>query len=923
MNNMDSSTNQSPEQIARDNIDKQLNAAGWAVQDKDKIDWNESIGIAIREYQTDVGPTDYVLFVERRPVGIIEAKKEEEGQRLTSHELQSEFYAKSKLKYLDNDPLPFVYESTGIVTKFTDFRDPIPRSRSVFTFHRPETFNAWLMEGRSLRARMQDIPELPEFNLRECQINAVTNLERSFKDNKPRALVQMATGSGKTYTAITSIYRLLKFADAKRVLFLVDTRNLGEQAEQEFMAFQPSDDNRKFTELYNVQRLRSNYISPDSQVCISTIQRLYSILKGEELDEATEETNPNEIKWEPKEPMPVVYDEKIPIEYFDFIVIDECHRSIYNLWSQVLDYFDAFLVGLTATPDKRTFGFFKENVVSEYSHEDAVFDNVNVGYDVYIIETEISQNGATISANEFVDMREKLSRKKRWEQLDEDVSYSKKDLDKNIVNPSQIRNVIRAFKNKLPEIFPGRTEVPKTLIFAKTDSHADDIIQIVREEFNEGNDFCKKITYKTEEDPKSILNQFRNDYNPRIAVTVAMVSVGIDVKPLECLLFMRDVKSKNYFEQMKGRGTRILGHDDLKKVTPSALSAKTHFVVVDAVGVTKTLKTDSRALERKHAVPMKELLNAVTMGAKDEDLFTSLANRLIRLEKQLTDKEKEAFQEKADGKTISQTARDLLNAYNPDKIEKEAEELKKVNPEITETQAYEMAQENLIKIASSPFSGELNGYIENVRRAHEQIIDNLNIDNVTKAEWEKDSAEKAREIINDFSKYMEEHKDEIVALSIFYDQPYRLRELTFKMVSGILENLKMDKPLIAPLHVWHAYEQLEEVNGNSPKNELIALVSLLRRVAGIDDKLTAYDKTVDRNFQKWVFDKQSGPLKFNEEQMNWLRMMKEHITTSFHIEVDDLDLTPFDAHGGRGMMYKLFGTEMNTVISEMNEALAI
>ena len=785
---MDKTINQSPEQIARDDIDKQLNAAGWVVQDKDKINWNESIGVAVREYQTDVGPADYVLFVERKPVGIIEAKKEAEGHRLTYHESQAEYYAKSTLKYLDNDPLPFVYESTGTVTLFTDFRDPNPRSRPVFTFHRPETFNAWLMEGRSLRARMQDIPELPEFNLRECQINAVTNLERSFKDNKPRALVQMATGSGKTYTAITSIYRLLKFADAKRVLFLVDTKNLGEQAEQEFMAFQPSDDNRKFTELYNVQRLRSNYISPDSQVCISTIQRLYSILKGEELDEGVEETNPNEIKWEPKEPMPVVYDEKIPIEYFDFIVIDECHRSIYNLWSQVIEYFDAFLVGLTATPDKRTFGFFKENVVSEYSHEDAVFDNVNVGYDVYIIETEISQNGATIKANMVVDRRERLSRKKRWEQLDEEVSYSKKDLDKNIVNPSQIRNVIRAFKNKLPEIFPGRTEVPKTLIFAKTDSHADDIIQIVREEFNEGNDFCKKITYKTEEDPKSILNQFRNDYNPRIAVTVAMISVGIDVKPLECLLFMRDVKSKNYFEQMKGRGTCILGHDDLKKVTPSALSAKTHFVVVDAVGVTKTLKTDSRALERKHAVPMKELLNAVTMGAKDEDLFTSLANRLIRLEKQLTSKEKEAFQEKADGKTINQTARDLLNAYNPDKIEKESEELKKVNPEITETQAYEVAQENLIKTASLPFSGELNGYIENVRRAHEQIIDNLNIDNVTKAEWEKDSAEKAREIINDFSKYMEEHKDEIVALSIFYDQPYRLRELTFKMVSGILEN---------------------------------------------------------------------------------------------------------------------------------------
>lgn len=918
---MDVSINQFPEQAARDNIDKQLHAAGWAVQDKDKIDWNESIGIAIRGYQTNIGPTDHVLFVERKPVGIIEAKKEKEGCKLISHETQAENYATSKLKYLDNEPLPFVYESTGILTRFTDYRDPKPRSRPVFTFHRPETFKEWLKEGKSLRARLLDIPGLPEYKLRDCQIKAINNLEKSFKENKPRALVQMATGAGKTYTAITSNYRLLKFANAKRILFLVDTKNLGEQAEQEFMAYQPSDDNRKFTELYNVQRLQSNYISPDSQVCICTIQRLYSILKGEELDEEAEEKN--EINWEPKEPMPVVYDAKIPIEQFDFIVIDECHRSIYNLWKQVLDYFDAFLIGLTATPDKRTFGFFNENVVSEYSHEEAVADGVNVGYDVYIIETEISQHGAMIKAKEFVDKRERLSRRRRWEQVDEDVSYSKKDLDKDIVNPSQIRNIIRAFKNKLPEIFPGRKEIPKTLIFAKTDSHADDIIDIVREEFNEGNDFCNKITYKTEEDPKSILARFRNAYNPRIAVTVAMISVGIDVKPLECLLFMRDVKSKGYFEQMKGRGTRTFGYDDLKKVTPSALSAKTHFVVVDAVGVTKSLKTDSRPLERKRSTPMKELLDAVTMGAKDEDLFTSLAGRLARLEKQLTDSEKETFEEKAKGKTLSETVKDLLNAYNPDKIEEKAQVLKRENPELTQKQALDMAKESLSKTASSIFTGDLNVYIENVRRVHEQIIDAVNIDKVTKAEWEKDTDDKAREIVTDFSTYIKEHKDEIVALRIFYSQPYKLRELTSSMVKDVLEKLKMDKPLLAPLHVWHAYEQLEEVKGKSPKSELVALVSLIRRVTGMDDKLTAYDKTVDRNFQKWVFEKQAGALKFNEEQMNWLRMMKEHIATSFHIEVDDLDYTPFDAHGGRGMMFQLFGSGMNRVISEMNEAMAV
>ena len=549
--------NQTPEQKARDNIDKMLEQSGWKIQDKKKIDFNAGLGIAVREYQTDVGPADYVLFVDKNAVGVIEAKPEDWGQKITTVEEQSGGYAAAKLKWVNNkEPLPFVYESTGTITRFTDGRDPKPRSREVFNFHRPETMQEWLSKQRSLRSRLQTIPSLPHEGLRDCQITAIDNLEVSFKDDRPRALIQMATGSGKTYTAITSVYRLLKYADAKRILFLVDTKNLGEQAEQEFMAYLPNDDNRKFTELYNVQRLKSSFVAKDSQVCISTIQRMYSLLKGEELDEAAEETNPAESMVRPKQPVPVAYNPKIPPEFFDFIIIDECHRSIYNLWRQVLEYFDAYLIGLTATPDNRTYGFFRKNVVSEYDHEKAVADGVNVGNEIYVIETERTKQGGTLKTDQLVERREKLSRKRRWERQDDDEVYSAKQLDRNIVNPDQIRTVIRTFRDKLPEIFPGRKEVPKTLIFAKTDSHADDIIQIVREEFGQGNEFCKKVTYQATEDPKSVLAQFRNDYNPRIAVTVDMIATGTDVKPLECLLFMRDVKSRNYFEQMKGRGTR-------------------------------------------------------------------------------------------------------------------------------------------------------------------------------------------------------------------------------------------------------------------------------------------------------------------------------------------------------------------------------
>ncbi len=914
--------NQTPEEIARDHIDRQLIQCGWIIQDKKKIDLWASLGVVVREYQTDTGPADYILFVNGKPVGVIEAKKEEEGYHLTSAETQSADYATSKLKHLNNDPLPFVYESTGVLTRFTDYRDPKPRSRPVFSFHRPETFHQWLKKEKTLRSRLLDLTVLPTEGLRDCQITAISNLEISFKENRPKALIQMATGSGKTFAAITFIYRLLKHCDAKRVLFLVDTRNLGEQAEQEFMAYTPNDDNRKFIELYNVQRLKSNYVATDSQVCISTIQRLYSILKGEELEESAEETNPGEIEWGKREPLPVVYNEKIPIEFFDFIVIDECHRSIYNLWKQVLEYFDSFLIGLTATPDKRTFGFFNQNVVSEYTHEEAVADGVNVGYNVFLIETEVTKKGSVIWKGEYVDFREKQSRKRRWEQLDEDVAYSAKKLDEDVVNPNQIRAIVRTFKDKLSEIFPNREEVPKTLIFAKTDSHADDIIQIVREEFGEGNAFCKKITYKTEEDPKSVLAQFRNDYYPRVAVTVDMIATGTDVKPLECLIFMRDVKSKNYYEQMKGRGTRTISLDDLRKVTPSAHYTKDHFIIVDAIGVSKTLKTDSRPLERKPSASLKDLLAAVTVGARDEDLFTTLAGRISRLDKIMTEKEKSTFTDKAKGKRAGQVAKELLNAYDPDMIETTArEKFNLANYDIPTEEQLKETQDILIIKASSNFNGDLNTYIENVRKVHEQIIDITNPDTVEYVGWDKQAKAGASELIQDFKSYIEVHKDEITALQIFYSQPYRRRELTYSMIKDVLENLKSDKPLLAPLRIWQAYEHLETVNG-SPKNELIALVSLIRKIVGIDSTLTAYDKTVDKNFQDWVFRKQAGTLKFNEEQMQWLRMIKEHVVTSFHIEKDDFDLNPFNEQGGLGKMWRLFGDKTDEIIEELNEALA-
>lgn len=926
--------NQNPEQKARDQIDAALIQAGWLIQDKNKLNLSAGTGIAVREYQTDIGPADYALFVNKRAVGIIEAKRAEEGVRLTAHEDQSEGYASAKLKYLNNEKLPFVYESTGELTRFTDFRDPKPRSRPVFSFHRPETFAELVAQEKSLRKRLLDIPALPISGLRDCQITAINNLEQSFKDARPKALIQMATGSGKTFTAITFIYRLLKFAKAKRVLFLVDTKNLGEQAEQEFMAYVPNDDNRKFTELYGVTRLKSSFIPADNQVYISTIQRMYSILKGTDLDESAEEANPNE--YQQKEAPPVSYTEKVPLEFFDFVVIDECHRSIYNLWKQVLDYFDVFQVGLTATPDNRTFGYFNQNLVSDYGYEKAVIDGVLVPYNVFTIETKITKQGSKISMGEKVDKRERLTRRKFWESVDEDIEYSGKQLDNDIVNPSTIRTIIRAIKDNLPSIFSdrldpeGKFEVPKTLIFAKTDSHAEDIIDIVREEFGEENKFCKKITYRSEEDPKSVLSQFRNDYYPRIAVTVDMIATGTDIRPLEVLVFMRDVKSRSYYEQMKGRGTRTCSLEQLRATgTPSAKFTKDHFVIIDAIGVESSQKTDSRPLEKKPGMSLKDLLQNVALGNTDEDILTTLANRLIRLDKQINEKEKMAFAEKAGGHTINHVVKQLLNAHDPDTIESIKSNLRSQNPDISPV-AFDLQlaarHSQLIEEAISVFnSPDLRDYIVDVRKKYDQVIDTVNIDELTNIGWVKDQQAAAELTISNFTAWIEAHKDEITALQIFYDQPYRRRELTYAMIKELYEKLKLEQPLLAPSHVWRAYQQLDVTLSASKgaKNELIAMVSLIRKVCGIDNTLQPYDKTVDKNFQAWVFKKQAGTTtKFTEDQMIWLRMIKDYVAASFHLEKDDFELDPFNKNGGLGRMWQLFGERTEEIINELNEVLA-
>lgn len=913
-----------PEDEARQKIDEMLTGAGWVVQDRKDLNLGAGQGVAVRYFPFEgQQEADYLLFVDRKAAGIVEAKPA--GTTLTGVAEQSEKYVAAVPEDVPHVqlPLPFAYESTGTETLFRDNRDPEPRSRHVFHFHGPETLADWLGQESTLRARLQRLPPLNTGKLWDCQIRAIQGLEASLEQNHPRALIQMATGSGKTFTAVNFTYRLIKFARARRVLFLVDRCTLGRQTYNEFQQFAIPQDGRKFTQVYNVQHLTSNALDPICKVTISTIQRVYSMLKGEELDPELEEHSTFELSVADDRRHEVVYNPGIPIETFDFIVTDECHRSIYNLWRQVLEYFDAFIIGLTATPSKQTFGFFHQNLVMEYPHERAVADGVNVGYDIYRIRTCITEDGSIVEAGNYVDKRDRLTRERRWEQVDEDFEYEGRQLDRDVVSEDQIRTVIRTFRDRLfTDIFPGRTEVPKTLVFAKNDAHAEDIVHVVREEFGKGNEFCKKITYRSTGDtPENLIKSFRNSYNPRIAVSVDMISTGTDVRPLECLLFMRDVKSRVYFDQMKGRGTRVVDPNDLLAVTPDA-RRKTHFVIVDAVGVTESDKTDTRPLERKPHVAFDKLLEGVALGKRDEDTLMSLANRLARLDQTIEEPDRQELEEAAGGATLSEMANGLLDAADPDVRQAKACEM--FETEEPTGEQLEQATTELAEEACTPFDNpDLRGVLIEKKRRSEQTIDVTSQDEVIYAGPDDEAEERARDVVQSFRQFIEENKDELTALQIIYSRPYGSRRLTYEAIKELAEAIQKPPYSLTTEKVWQAYERLESgrVRGAGAQRLLTDLVSLLRFALEREDVLEPFSAVVDYRFESWLAEQREAGRVFTAEQLEWLRLIKDHVAASVSVEPEDFEYSPFHEKGGPVKARQLFGDELEPLLNELTGAL--
>ena len=927
------------EQTVRLEIDSLLEKAGWTVQDPDAVNLYAGRGVAVREFglRPGHGTADYLLYVDQKAAGVIEAKPL--GYTLTGVETQSGKYSDGLPDNLPSHrkPLPFLYETTGSETRFTNLLDPEPRSRNVFAFHTPDVLAHWVGSGAAtgraaaagiaepgaayavapnLRRLLTEMPPLDAGALWPVQQQAIVNLEESLAQAKPRALIQMATGSGKTFTACNLVYRLIKYAGAQRVLFLVDRNNLGRQTLREFQGFTTPEENRKFTELYNVQLLQSGHIDPVSRVCISTIQRVYSMLRGEELDPAQEEISGFDLGQVSPHPGTVEYNPDIPIDTFDFIITDECHRSIYNLWRQVLEYFDAFLIGLTATPSAQTFGFFQQNLVMEYTHEEAVADGVNVDSDIYRIRTQITEEGSTVEAGQYVDRRDRRTRKVHWEQLDEDLAYTANQLDREVVAEDQIRTIVQTFRDNLfTEIFPGRTEVPKTIIFAKDDSHADDIVRIVREEFGKGNDFCQKITYRTTGvPPEQLIAAFRNSYNPRIVVTVDMIATGTDIKPVEIVFFMRNVQSRNFFEQMKGRGVRVISSTEFNAVTPDAAN-KDRFVIVDAVGVTETEMSDSYSLEREPTVSFGRLLDLIAMGSREPDHLSSLASRLARLSHKISPAERESIEAAANGVPLQTLITGLIRATDPDAAIEAAKDATGLEDPSQEAIAH--AEQQLREAAAVPFASnpDLRQRLEANHQSHEQTIDTVSKDVVLEAGFTEDAA---RDDAQSFQQFIEENRDEITALQVLYDRPYRQR-LRYNDIRALADALQAPPRSWTTERLWQAYQRLDEsrVRG-SGQRQLADIVALVRYAIGDADELAPFAEHVNRRFEGWLAMQETAGRAFTAEQRQWLEAIRDHIAGSVSIEPGDFQLAPFNQWGGIMGAFNVFGEQLQPIIDELN-----
>lgn len=927
-----------PEEKARVEIDNKLAESWWAVVNRDERS-DYYISYAVREFiVNDSKRPDYLLFLNGKAIGVVEAKREENDLK-EEVEAQADRYTKllpswvASYKMYDN--LPISYITNGKTIKFKDLRDSESKYVEVKNFHTPKE----LSEMLGVTEKYSGLPTLADSTLMKYlrendikdhwflntlyphQVKAIHNIDYAFLSGKKRALLYLATGAGKTFTACNLCYRYLKFTNVKRVLFLADRNNLCKQAHDEFSAFTIPRTGDTFVNKYTVDRLKSNDPLDTAKVEICTIQRLFSYLSGKKIsdknsDKEDQEQDEKLEKGETGKKVVLPENPKLPKDFFDLIIVDECHRSIYSDWGAVLDYFEnANIIGLTATPTETTVNFFGGAPAYTFTYNDSVKENINCYPKIYEITTDATKNGGTIKAGEkFDEVNKKTGKKTKRKFFADDKDYKSNQLDVDVVNKKQIELILATYMNTLykttfTEREPTYRYIPKTLIFAKNEAHAKNIVEIAkivfrdkvkeelpekeREKIDEYMDkYVQRITYSCD-NSEGLINEFRTSKQFRIAVTVTLVATGTDVRPLETVFFMRDVRSEVLYEQMKGRGCRKIKTDELIKVTPNA-KGKDYFYMIDAIGVSKHEHTmpkgSSGGSGGGSGYTLKELFDHISSGDVSDEILESLAIKLGRIAKKLDDEQKD----------------DLLTDFNFD--------IQAVSDKIYQS----VTSDNLPDFLDSADKNTERKALVNVFTTQPDLVKKLidiapgyeiqlkpGVDHVI---YQGHALEEAQKTVDEFEDFLNQKMDVIRAIKMIRDG--NLSILSFDDLSDLIKKLAHENAYFKPELLWNYYEWLK--NGESPedltkftngrtvipleeKNDIddIAkikavtnIIQLVRFALKKSEKLQSYCVGYNQRFNLWLGHEQQKEYNFNAEQNQFLRTVAQRICLNGALDID-------------------------------------
>ena len=821
-----------PEELARIKIDKQLNTAGWNIIARNEYLPNSTVAVkeALMKGNTE---SDYLLFVDGKAIAVIEAKKEANnlGADVAA---QAEFYSANPQNWYAlwiKGMIPLVYLANGNKIYFKNMLIPDSEYEELSAMHSPKK----MLQIIGKTSEYGALPRIEKKGLRDCQYNAEVALEASLKEGKKKALAILATGSGKTYLACLASYRMLNYTPVKRVLFLVDRNNLARQTESEFSLFNRTENGHALSSLYQINRLRKPE-DINGQVVISTIQKLFAVLTGQNIsddnEDAEDEISNRDNEKALKETIQLGSDLKLPSDFFQFIIVDECHRSIYGKWKAVLDYFKgATILGLTATPTPEAKAYFNDNIIENYTYEDSVVDGVNVPARVYRIMTEATVHGGTIHQGEKVLELTRKTGEIIKHTTQHRIDYSPTDLDRSIINKNQIETVLSTYRDAIySDLYPQREEkweyIPKTLIFAKDDNHATQIVECAKKVFAEKfpnnevpDNFIQKITYSAG-DSNALIRDLRNEKDFRIAVTVTLVATGTDVKPLEVVLFMNDVKSEVLYTQMKGRGCRVISEDKLKEITPNA-STKECFYIVDAVGVTESDKhmpkpgLDGGA--KKKTLTLEHLIEHLAHGDLSDENLALLRDYCASINRRY---ENNALH----GRHLDMFISDF--GYAPRTL---ANNINKALSSNSLPPFVDASSDNSARVAL------VSCLIGNIK-AREKLLE-LQRGYYTYTPEEDEviykgfSKESARSLIDTFEQYLKDNKDSIEALRIIYNSENTL--ITYSMLSDLRDKLVSANSFFTPFHLWSNYKILDEhgvVEDFDKKQNVNALTNLIQLV---------------------------------------------------------------------------------------------